>query len=178
MKIKCLICLFLCISLCAMIGCTSDTSPTLTNNRFTPSLSPTQNILNTEGDKVSNCTLIVNGNDITEKNYVKINEDYAELPFIAIMIALGAEIFWQSTDIVEVIYNAKNYILNTTECTFIEMGKNINLFSPPPGGTRYYKTLENEFILDSVTTIGAFQLMKTSIKININYDEKIITINN
>lgn len=179
MKPKYLVCLLLCTSLCITIGCTNNIHPTATiNNASTPSLSSTQNILKTEGDIVSNCTLIVNGIDITSEHYVKINEDYAELPFIAIMDTLGAEIVWQNENTANITYNSKNYILKTNDCSFMEVGGQVNFLSTPPGGTRHYKTVEGEFILDSVTTSGAFQLMKANTKININYTDKVITIKN
>ena len=40
--------------------------------------------------------LLVNGNDITIGNYVRLHEDHVDLPFIAIMEALGAKIVWKN----------------------------------------------------------------------------------
>ena len=131
-----------------------------------------------EGKATNNCKLIVNGEDISSEVYVNIHFEkrYADIPFIAVMRALGGEVEWISPSTAKVIFNGKNYSLNTTECLFVEEGKSLNLMSTPPGGTRHYQVIGDEFILDDGTMSGAFQLMGFDIKIDRNFEEKIISI--
>jgi len=165
MKINFFVCLSFCIILFLATGCTALSLP-----------SQSEITSNTVDDKINNCILIVNKNDITSGNYVKLNQDYAELPFTAVMKALGAKVVWLNKTTANITYEDSIYILDTTECMLIKVGDNWNFLIPPPGGTRYYQVIEYELILDSVTMRSAFKLMGTNVKININYEEKIINI--
>lgn len=186
MKKKLFVYLSLCIILCIAAGCTENKSSTLpTDNSFmTPATdgasttSPTQSAITTNrgDDEVNDCKLMVNGKDITSGNYVKLNEYYADLPFTEVMEALGAKVEWQNKTTAKITYVGQDYILDTTKCSLIEVGGTFNIISTPPGSTRHYQVVGDEFILDNVTMKGAFQLMGTSIKININYDDKIVNI--
>lgn len=125
---------------------------------------------------MNNCILIVDGKDITSGNYVKLNQNYVELPFTAIMKTLGSKVVWKNETTAEIAYDGKDYILETTNCSFMEDGGNVNIISTPPGGKRHYQIIGNEFVLDNVTMHGAFQLMGTKLKICIDYENKIIDI--
>lgn len=67
----------------------------------------------------NNCKLIVNGKDITEGNYVKIDYEnqQAEIPVLAICRELGADIKWIGK-IAIISYNDKMQIVDTTVSDF------------------------------------------------------------
>ena len=166
-----------------MAGCTKNISSSTDNSTDVPSQSVESTSQSTqtntgESQMNNNCKLIVNGEDITTRVYVNINFEhrYVELPFTAVIQALGAEVEWQNQTIAKVSYSNKNYFLDTTKYSFVEDGKSLNLMSTPPGGIRWCHVAGDEFILDDGTMSGVFQLMGTSIRINRNFDEKIITI--
>lgn len=105
----------------------SSTSTRLTNGTSTALPKPTQSktTTNSEGDKDmnKNCKLIVNGKDITSGNYVKLNYEYhyAELPLTLVMKALGAKVEWQSNTTAMITFGGKDYILDTTKDSLIEV---------------------------------------------------------
>lgn len=186
MKVKLFTSLLFCIILCMVSGCSksissssqiNDSSTTLATDGVSTA-SPYQSEItsNTGDDKMNNCILIVNGKDITSGNYVKLNQNYAELPFTAVMKALGAEVVWRNKTTAEITYDGKNYILKTTDCSLIEVGGTMNVISTPPGAIRHYQVVVDEFVLDNVTMKGAFQLMETNLKINVNYEDRIVNI--
>lgn len=175
MKYKLCICLLLIIS-CLSISCSNNINQSDSSADFGSSTSPTQGT-SSFSTHIDNCKLIVNGKDIAAGNYVRINKEYAELPFTAIMEALGSKIIWLNQTNAIIIFRNESYILDTAQCTLIEAGGNINFLSAPPGGTQYYKTAEKELVLDDSTMNSAFYLMKADIDIKINYNDSIITIN-
>jgi len=127
-----------------------------------------------------NCTLIINGKDITSGNYEKLYYNYADLPMTAIMKALGAKVEWQNKTTALITCGDKKYILNTTKCTLFDVGKpqdddlKYNIITVFPGGYRFYKVVGDEFVLDSSTMGRVVALMGA--KINIDYEKAVITI--
>lgn len=106
LKEKLLICLLLCFGLCFTSSCNKNISSTLLTEDISTDL-PDQSIdevfiqsstsnqselpVHSGDDKmVNNCKLVVRGEDITCGNYVKLNENYAELPFTAVMKCVGS----------------------------------------------------------------------------------------
>lgn len=185
MKKLCIGLSFCVIIVCTVVGCTENISlsSSTDNSSDVPTQSvesPSQPTPTSTGEIQMNNSykLIVNGKDITAGVYININFEhrYVELPFTAVMQALGAEVEWQNQTTAKVSYSGKNYFLDTTKCSFVEDGKSLNLMSTPPGGIRRHQVVGDEFVLDDGTMSGVFQLMGVSIRINRNFDEKIITI--
>ena len=97
------------------------------------------------------CGLLkINGVDITKKN-VMIHSDYAMLPLTEVMKSLDMNVNWVDKNTAEITYKDKEYSLDLSKISLIEVGQKSNLILPPPGGNRYYKVLEKELILDSNT---------------------------
>ena len=97
-----------------------------------------------------NCRLIVKDKDITEGNYVMLQEDHAELPFVAILTALGADIQWQSETVAAVTYNGTEYTLDTAKCELLKKGSTVNQLSAAPGAATWgFRTEKKELILDN-----------------------------
>lgn len=132
-----------------------------------------------EKEMDNECRLIVKGEDITAENYVKLNYDYryAELPLIAIVRALGAEVEWQNKVTAIIKFEGKDYILDTTKGTLIEVGGSFNMLAVSPGSRHgtHYQVIENEFVIDSDSAkLLINNIMGATIKIN--FDEKIVEI--
>lgn len=92
------------------------------------------------------------------------------------MKELGAEVTWQTKTTAKVTYGSDNYILDTENCTFIKEGTNNNLITIAPGAIRYYEIVGNEFFLDDLTTKYAINWMHLNAKINIDYNNKVVSI--
>ena len=176
MKNKLCVCLLLIILSCLFISCSNNAAQNNTAANIMQTAPLSQGTFSVSTPR-SNCMLIVNGKDITNGNYVRIDKEQTALPFTAIMEALGSRVTWLNQTTAIIIFRNKSYILNTSDCTLVETGGKTNFLSAPPGGIRHYKMEGNEFILDYCTMAGAFQLMKAEVEIKIDYDDNIITIN-
>ena len=87
--------------------------------------------------------LIVNGKDITEGNYVYINveKEQAEVPLLAIVKELGAEVVWIDENIVEISYEDKSFQIDKRD-------KDFGYEIPPGGGRKVRKAVEHDLIFD------------------------------
>ena len=118
----------------------------------------------------NNCKLIVNGKDISDKNYVRIDlqNREAELPLTAILKEFGAEINWKDSKTVEITYEEENLILGEG---FEDLGLPI-----PPGTTNAVrKIIDNELIVDSTSAQDIFFYVFGA-KINTDYDALIVYV--
>ena len=141
--------------------------------------STTPNTTHNEGEEqMSDCRLIVNGKNIAAGHHVEYIEGdyYFELPFVAIMEALGAKVQWRSETTATVLFNDINYTLNTRECTMFINSKENDVLVIPPGGIRRYRTVNGEFVLDSNTVHSAMFLLDRNIRVNIDYENKTVEI--
>ena len=68
------------------------------------------------------CSLIVNGKDITKGNYTRILEFHTEtvvaLPLLAILTEIGAEVEWENEAVVAVTYDGETKTYDTTDSGF------------------------------------------------------------
>lgn len=113
--------------------------------------------------------LKINGSDVAQEN-VLIRSTYAELPLTQVMKNLDVKVEWINKTSAQITYEDKEYTLNLSEVSLVEVGATINLLLPPPGGNRYYKVLEKELVLDSNTIKST--LYQMGIKINVYIDRK------
>lgn len=164
-----LVIIMLCTVLLYLVGCGEVVD-------VSPSGNYTANQLNTveseQGDTVSTeCTMIINGKEMAASNYVVINSQSqsAQIPLLAVLSELGAEIFWQDKNIVEITFSNKTINLNKKEPTF-------GLLVPPGLVNSVRKVLNDEFIVDVVT---AKSLLANFIGANItvDYESSVIYIN-
>jgi len=116
-----------------------------------------------------NCKLIINGKDITNNNYVKIRIDdkVAELPLLAIMKELGAEVKWENEKSVSMIFHEKtlNFDVSKWDLDILV----------PPGAIGVRKIINNELVYD-YDSVKYLLKMHTNSNISINYDDMIISI--
>lgn len=137
MKKKIFICLLLCIILYTIAGCTNNVSSTLPiDDASTPSATQSETTTYVENDKMNNyCTLMVNGNDITAGNHVRLNYEhrYAELPLTVVVKELGAKVEWEDKTKAKITFGGKDYILDTTKGSLVESGSTFNVLMVAPG---------------------------------------------
>lgn len=155
-----------------LAGCLYNKSSPVTTNKESVhgSTQTTNNILsNEEENKVSNCTLLVNGKDITSGNYVKINYQHqnTELPLLAILEELGADIQWKDANTVMIKYKETTFDIDTANEDF---GLPI-----PPGTTKAIRQIvNNEILIDGTSVQGLLNIMGA--KIEIDYNSSVVSI--
>jgi len=125
-----------------------------------------------------NCRLIVNGTDITEGNYVRINHEQknTELPILAISRALGAEINWLPCEpypikeccIVEISYGIGCLYLDTSKPGF-------QFLVPEDTPAQVRKLMGKEIIMDGNSIEGPLH-HGFGIEILVDYENSIIYI--
>ncbi len=185
MKRKLFIVSFIIITL-VLIGFNNVTSSELPNCNES-STSTTQKTTEYIGDdNVSdNCTLIINGKDITNGNYVRINhaKHYAEIPFTTVIQELGAKVEWKDDSKAVVKYDGRKYILNTNEGTLVEKWDKHKLNQIMPAGGQQHKVVckvvDNELIVDSNSSrYFIFVVMGANMKVDYNKNAVNIESNN
>ena len=146
---------------------TTEDSNTLTDN------------LEKDNENINDYTLIVLGQDITKGNYVNFHEKprYAELPFTAVMKALGAKVEQKNENMIEIVFDSKTYVLDTKSVTLVKAGSNNNCIIPAPGSKVYYQIVENELVIDDITFNTIAMMMGINLKIDVNYQQSIVEIN-
>lgn len=134
-----------------------------------PTLEPT--IAPTAEPVDNDVRLIVKGKDITEGNHVKVvfvedlNTQRIELPFVAIMKALGAEVTWKDEYTAEMRYNGEEYTLDSNKHLFCKKGDEHNLLIPAPGTINgYYKAVSYELIIQDAFLLHFFIFNNINIK--------------
>lgn len=123
-----------------------------------------------------NGTLVVLGKEITDDVYTHVHADlrHADLPVVTILEALDIPVKWHTPFEATVTIEEKDYELNTKECILrVENGGNI--FTPVPGGKRYYQTLEYELMLDSLTTKTLLRMF-LGCDILVDYENSVVKI--
>ena len=137
-------------------------------------------IIYIEKEATNSCQLIVNGTDISADNYVYLHYDdkYADLPFIAIMKALGATVEWKSENTVQISYKENIYFLNIQEPSLVEQSNSINLIAPSMAFMNhcYYRFVDNEALINS--NIIYYFFNEIDISMSIDFDSSVINIEN
>lgn len=123
-------------------------------------------------------TLVVQGQDITQGNYVHFceNPKYVALPFTAVMKALGAKIQQKSENIIELNFNSETFVLDTKAVTLVKAESSTNFIIPAPGSKVYYQIVENEFVIDDITFNTIAMMIGVKLKVDINYQQHIVEI--
>ncbi len=113
-------------------------------------------------------TLLVNGKDISKSSHVMLHYDYADLPLVATLKALGAEVTWKSETKATIKINEIKYTLDLSDCslTYSKNGQKIDCIFAFPGGTRFTEVRSQELIIDSRTFRHALIKMGYDIKID------------
>ena len=108
--------------------------------------------------------LIVNGKDITEGNYVYIDveKEQAEVPLLAIVKELGAEVEWIDENIVEISYGDKSKQIDKND-------KFLGIMIAPGGKSAVRKQIDNDFIYDNGSI---FRMLRAWFNADITVDYK------
>lgn len=109
-----------------------------------------------EMQKEAEYRLFVNGKEIKENqcfyytiSYYRPNYSlpmsmlHYDIPFVAVLKELGAEIQWKSSTIAKVLLYEKEYTLNIEKCS-LSTNENDNLILCAPGGSGYFRAEERE----------------------------------
>ncbi len=106
---------------------------------------------NDESETVYECKLIVNGKDITEGSGVKMYQDRAELPFVAIMEALDLDFVWESDTLAYMYYQTKTPFLldiKNGELRWATGDDDVNHFSAYSDSSLMYTTMKKEILIN------------------------------
>ena len=106
-----------------------------------------------------NGELKYNGRIISDEN-VTVYQKTAQVPFVEVLKASGANVVWLNDDQAVVYRNGKEYKLNLSEPSFVEKNGNFDMIETAPGSKHYYcKTTDKEILLDIDTVRIALELM-------------------
>jgi hypothetical protein len=123
-------------------------------------------------------SLIVLGNDITEGHYVGLNYEYhyAELPFFAVLEAIGAVVEWESPISALITLAGKSYRMNIARRTLIEVENyNFDVFLIVGNDHEmYYRFHDGELIVGS-DLVASF-LYDCGFSIRIDFASGVISI--
>ena len=116
--------------------------------------------------------LIINGKDITEDNPVYIREYYTgrteEIPLLAIVKELGAEVVWTDNATVTVNYEGQSITFDLTKDDFGYMC--------PIGGISIRKQVDDELYMEYVSVKNILKL-RLDADITIDYTNRIVEVN-
>lgn len=125
-----------------------------------------------ENTEMNPCILIVNEKEMNSVGLALINKQYkyAEIPLIAVMHELGANIEWQNINTAVITYKEKTLTLDTQKQDF-------GLTIPPGTIKAVRKMVDGEVIVDTVSIAGIIKHMMEG-KISIDYEKGIVNISN
>ncbi|MBE6601037.1 MAG: hypothetical protein E7637_00820 [Ruminococcaceae bacterium] len=151
------------------VGCNNQTPPDVTDPITDPTADPTTEPTTDPSTTTdpslyeNNARVYVKGVELlSERNYFNEELYEYELPFLAIMKALGSTVDWQNDEKVVIVYDDITYILNPTDGTIIRDDVDVSvtgsLFVDAPGGINRKKffILDQEFYIDINMAIGFF----------------------
>lgn len=147
------------------------------NNLLVPTSSPLL-----EYDEMflnSNANLYVNDKLIQTNKTVNINYEsqFAIIPVIEVMKALGSEIIDQNDTTVHFELRGRNYILDMSANSLTQNGSDWNYIAFPPGSTNgYYKHYNRELYIDSDTFRYFIREIGGEFSINFNESNVYITL--
>ena len=127
---------------------------------------------NEENIKMSNCMLLVNGEEIIGENYATINrpEQVAVLPLLAIVKALGAKTEWNvHNTVVSITFQSNQVEVDTTKSNFGVLVL--------PGETNAIRQVKNNEIFIDSKSVQGLLLNMFGATINIDYENSVIYIN-
>ncbi|MGN0448036.1 MAG: hypothetical protein ACI4GC_05765 [Acutalibacteraceae bacterium] len=122
-----------------------------------------------DNKETNNCRLVVNGNDITDEVYVNIDTEkgISEVPLLAIVKELGANVYWENKNIVVIKHNDLSVSIDISEKDF---GVTV-----PPGGIKSRKIVNEDLIFDDASITGLLRNMFNAY-IATDYDEFVINV--
>lgn len=123
--------------------------------------------------------VVVNGRETGIQVQISSNDYavYSELPLVAVLRELGAEIEWIHDQEAEVTLEDAAYVLNLTDTTFCEAENEYNLLIPAPGSRNFScRVLEQEVMVDDITLKSVLMLMDISAYVHNRAEERQVDI--
>lgn len=166
--------IIICIIFCFVVACFAG-SFFYVRNRFNEGKVHTENSIKKEQGASyqacnynNNCKLYINGIELSNDHYVKLNYEYqyVELPLLATLDLLGAQISYQN-NIILIEYNNTSLKLDTNRNDF-------GLKIIPGVDNAVRKRVGSELIVDSEST-GLFSKMMGA-TIQIDFDKSVVCI--
>lgn len=169
---KSIVYIFVLLVICIFISSCSKNHSAVKTDSSTTDLREEQNMHNA-------CKLFVNGQELILPDtpiLINAEEQYAELPLIAISEALGGKTKWINQNKVTIIFNDAKYVLNPTQNTLTKAGDSFNIIAIAPGANHggKYRICGEEFFVDSDTLSWFMHLLDA--EITIDYARSIVSI--
>lgn len=124
-----------------------------------------------------------------EKGYLKVNDtiikcnnvlitsNSARVPFVQLLLCLGADIKWENDNTADITFKGIEYVLSLSDKKFTVKGSDYNYLLIPPGCTTgYSKVIEKDIILDIDTIRSVFCFMEYDVKITIDRGNSMVNI--
>ncbi len=132
-------------------------------------------------DEVCKGTLYIYGNEITNENvtihYRKNYSSYCELPLIEILNGLGCHLKWRDDNTALIVYGEKEYILDLSDISLMEIDSVTDLILPVDGGSLSNPVvLDNELILPDVMICNILDEMGINVYIDFDLSEPKVYI--
>lgn len=131
---------------------------------------PKNELCDEELKKMSNCTLLVNNKNITNKSYAIIDcqNMNTDIPLLLIIQELGGKVFWKNESIVCIKYNGEQIEIDVTK-------KDFGIPIPPGTKQAIRKITNGEIRIDSVSVRGFFRNIMNA-TIDVDYNTLVISI--
>ena len=120
--------------------------------------------------------LIVNGKDISSGNHARLNQFHEDLPFTAILQALGAKVTWEDKRIATITYEGIDYIFDIEDYSFYRVGGQKNLFLMTYGGYNHYQIIENELMVNANVILSVTHGIDLDLEIRVDREALVISI--
>ena len=118
-------------------------------------------------------TLIVNGETVTAEKSICVYCDYADLPLISVLKALGAETVSESDDEIHMEYKNTEYVINVSEISFCKSdSESENLLTRIIGLNTFVYAESNEIMVDSTTLQTVLSHIGENITVETVVDEE------
>ncbi len=122
--------------------------------------------------------LKVNENVIGALDYADLTIHRPQLPFTAIVEALGMNIEWESENVASVTDQCESYVLDIKDCTMLKKDdlSTPNYLLSAPGEPISYYTVDQELYLDNITLRQALYQLHMPVDINIDHRNRVIEV--
>lgn len=112
-------------------------------------------------------SLYVNRVEVTTDTAPIVYHNYADIPLVAVLNALGAKITNETDTLMKVFFEGVNYCLDTEKLTlYNERNTDNNLLYQVYGGTIFVYSIEGELMMDSTSMWLTLESMGVNVEIN------------
>lgn len=121
--------------------------------------------------------LIVKGTRVTAKTPTKLYYNYADLPMIAVLEAMGATVKPKNDTVYSISFKGKDYVLNLSKLSLAEAGsENDNLLTRITGGPTFMYPVGNELMIDHISFRAVLRAMGDDSSVKVDMSSETVTI--